>query len=83
MKTIPIDDHCSVLNEIYTIAAADRFDGQKRNLLNRIERALSDAGHIEEHKPKWRDYIPSFFDWRKDDANPKGVQREIDSYTPL
>ena len=70
MKTIPIDDHCATLNEIYSLASANRYPGQKQAILNRIQRALQDAGSIENHKG-WRDYIPSFFDWRKPCQNQR------------
>jgi len=60
MRTIPIDDHCAVLDELYTLAASKRYPGQKQAILNHIQRALADAGSVEQHK-WWKDLVPTFF----------------------
>lgn len=52
MRTIPLDDHCAVLDEIYHMALAPSVRPYSMKLIRRIERALADAGHIEDYKPK-------------------------------
>ena len=62
MKKIPADDVAAWLDEIFTLAAAERYPGQKQALCNRILRALEDVGNIE--RKQWIDIIPTFFGGR-------------------
>jgi hypothetical protein len=51
MKTIPLDDHCALIDELYHLSFAPSGRPYSMRLIRRLERALADAGHIEEHKP--------------------------------
>jgi hypothetical protein len=53
VNTIPIADHCALLDELYHLSRAPSGRPYSLRLTRRIERALADAGSIEAYKPSF------------------------------
>lgn len=70
MKTIPISDQIKTLEDARRLALNSKGNPRSLPLIRFLDTAICDLKAKQGERKPLREYVPSFFDWRKPCQNP-------------